>query len=474
MPLRPAHFRSGNPNSIKEKDVRKSILHLGVLACFGTTALVAGSAYAGVEDELRAEIASQRQRLEALEKKLEAAANKADAAATKAEAASKAAGAAPAGGLAMPKGFSIYGIIDGGVEIGDYGQGTKTRVQSGMGSASRLGFKGERNFNDDLAAYFQLEMGVSVDNGQNTGHSSNVSNPGQGTASSSAPNTTGVAVFSRNTFLGLRSTKLGDIRFGRDYAPIYTITSASDPFTIGGATAFRLWSSASASRFDNGVYYSTPVLAGFQGNIAYSAGMENNSDHNIGLTSGANTSIGPKDEGKGMSASVTYKNGPLFLGVGYLDFLRTGAVAAPATENVRRKSYNLAATYDLKVVKLYGHYLHGKDTQDGAAVNTSLDRDVWWLGASVPFAGRHTARAVYGHLDDKLATNRDSNHIGVGYEFALDKQTDLYAFYAQVTNKNGGQNSLCAGGTCQGYDKDTNLPANYTPKSLMLGARYRF
>ena len=104
----------------------------------------------------------------------------------------------------------------------------------------------------------------------------------------------------------------------------------------------------------------------------------------------------------------------------------------------------------------------------------SLDRRVYWLGVAVPFGGVHTVRAVWGHLGDRMATNRDSDHLGVGYEYALDKQTDLYAYYAQVSNKNGGQNSLCAGGTCQGYDKDTNLPANFTPKSLMLGGRYRF
>ncbi|MGG6496043.1 UNVERIFIED_CONTAM: porin, partial [Bacteroidetes bacterium 56_B9] len=89
-----------------------------------------------------------------------------------------------------------------------------------------------------------------------------------------------------NTFLGLNSKTFGDIRFGRDYAPIYSITSASDPFTIGGATAFRLWSSAAASRFDNAVFYATPKLAGFQGKIAYSAGMENNNKADVGVTGG--------------------------------------------------------------------------------------------------------------------------------------------------------------------------------------------
>jgi len=463
--------------------MHKHPINLAVLACFGSLAIGIAPAQAAVEDELRAEIAAQRVRLEALERKLESAAATAQAASQKADEASKTAAsakAAPAAKEGAAGGSSgsltIYGIADAGVEVANYGQGVKTRVQSGMGSASRLGFKGERGFGDDLNAYFQLEAGVSFDNGQNTGHSSNVSNPGAGTASSAAPNTTGVAVFSRNTFVGLTSKRFGDLRFGRDYAPIYSITSASDPFTIGGATAFRLWSSAAASRFDNAIFYASPKLYGFQGKLAYSAGMENNSETGVGVTGGTpgNSATGPKDEGTGLSASLAYNKGPLFLAGGYLNFQRTGTVTLPATENINRTAYNLAGTYDFGIVKLYGQYLRGKDTQEGTKVHTSLDRAVWWLGFSMPIASRHTVRGVYGHLDDRMTVNRDSDHFGAGYEFALDKQTDLYAYYAQVSNQNGGQNSLCAGGTCQGYDKDSGLPPNFTPKSLMLGARYRF
>lgn len=454
--------------------MKRTTLHLALAGCFAAAALATTPAFADATDDLRAELKAQRARLEALEKKLEAASREA---ASAKETANKAVAAAPSGGGGLPNGLSIYGIADAGVEIGDYGQGRKTRVQSGLGSASRLGFKGERNFGDDLAAYFQLEAGVSFDNGQNTGHSSNISNPGPATDSSAAPNTTGVAIFSRNTFVGLKG-KFGDLRFGRDYAPIYSITSATDPFTIGGATAFRLWSSAAASRFDNGLFYSSPELKGFQAKLAYSAGMENNSTANVGVTGGgatnANASLGPKDEGKGYSGSLSYKQGGLLLAAGQLTFLRQGTVAAPATENIRRTARNLAASYDFKVAKVYGHYLHGEDNQAGAATTKTLDRNIWWLGLAVPFQNKHTVRAVYAHLDDRLATDRDSTHIGAGYEYALDKDTDLYAYYARVSNQNGGTNSLCAGGTCQGFDSGSGLPANFSPKSLMMGARYRF
>ena len=456
--------------------MHKHPINLAILACFGSLALAA-PVHAATMEELQAEIAAQKARLEKLEEVLKATAATAVSATKKAEKAVQASKDVAKGkGLSMPNGLTIYGIADAGVEVGNYGHGTKARIQSGLGSTSRLGFKGQRSFGDDLSAYFQLEAGVSFDNGQNTSHSSNVSNPGQGAASSASVNTTGVAIFSRNTFVGLNSKKFGDLRFGRDYAPIYAITSPSDPFTVGGATAFRLWAGAAAGRFDNGVFYSTPKLAGFQGKIAYSAGMENNSELDIGVTGGApdNSNTGPEGEGKGYSASLSYAKGPLYLATGYLSFQRMGTVSAPATEGKQRTSWNLAARYDVGFAKLYAHFLHGEDTQEGAATYMSLDRNVWWLGAAVPLADRHTVRAVYGHLDDRMSTDRDSDHFGVGYEFALDKQTNLYAYYAQVSNQNGGRNSLCAGGTCQGYDSDSGLPADFTPQSLMLGARYKF
>lgn len=460
---------------MQEKMIKQTLLATMMSLAF------ANVAQAAPIDDLRAEIAAQKARLEQMEQALAATATTAKIASQKAEEASvaaKSATAVPSNVTTrlLPEGFSIYGIADAGVEVGNYGQGSKTRVQSGLGSASRLGFKGERGFGDELTAYFQLEAGVSLDNGQNTGHSSNVSNPGQGTAASASVNTNGVAIFSRNTFIGLKSTRFGDLRFGRDYVPIYSITTVSDPFSIGGATGYRLWSSSAASRFDNGIFYASPKLAGFQAKLAWSAGMENNSRSDVGVTGGAptNSNTGPKDEGKGWSGSLTYTNGPLFLGTGYLSFLKMGSVSAPATENVERSAWNMSATYDLKFAKLYAQLLHGKDTQAGALVNKTLDRYVWWFGASVPVMDKHTFRAVYAHLDDRLATNRDSDHYGVGYEYALDKQTDLYTYYAKVTNQNGGTNSLLAGGTGQGYDSSSGLPANFSPSSLMLGARYRF
>lgn len=450
--------------------MKKKVL-ANLLGALFAPVLVMSSApvFADTISELRAELAAQRARMDALEKKLEVAV-KETAAAKEAAKQATTAETDKSAGPTMPKGLAIYGIADAGVEIGDYGQGAKARVQSGIASASRVGLKGERAFGNDLVAYFQIEAGVSIDNGQYTVHSSNISSPTRATLSASTQSTNGIAVFSRNTFVGLRG-KFGDVRFGRDFVPIYSITSAADPFGVGGGTAYRLFAGSAAGRFDNGLFYATPDFNGFQGKIAYSSGMENNNRAEVGAT-GFNTSTGPESEGKGWSASLTYKKDALFVGASYLSYFRSGAVALPATENIKRKAWGLAATYDLKVAKLYGYYQAGQDTQAGAA--KSLDQHAWWIGVSVPFRSVHTFRAVFSHLNDKMATNRDSNHIGLGYEYMLDKETDLYIYYARVTNKNGGTNSLYAGGGNLGFDGTANLPVNYTPQALMLGARYKF
>lgn len=442
----------------------------------GALALAPGAAMADELSELKAEftaqralIAAQQARLEALEKKLEAAvtANTAPVPLTRTS-------TAPAPG--WPAGLTLYGTADAGIEYGNYGKGYVGRVQSGIGQVSHIGLGGERSLGNDLTGYFKLEAGVSLDNGQNTIHATNLSAAAPGATASASNNTTGVTIFSRSSYVGLRGN-FGDLRFGRDYVSAYLLTAPSDPMGVGGATAFRLWGALAVTRFDNGIFYATPNFDGWQGHATYSAGMENNSIADVGISGGRsstgtgnNDQLGPKSEGRGSSGNLTYKTNRLYVGAGYISYFKQGDVAAPALAPSHRLSRNLAASYDLDWAKFYGHYISGADSQSGVAVSPSMKADVWWLGFTVPFGGTHLLRAVYGRLNDRLATDRDSTHRGLGYEYALDPQTRLYAHYATVSNQNGSTNSLCIGGSCQGY----SVTPNISPRSLMFGTQYRF
>lgn len=477
--------------------MKRHPLSIAIAISLASSAWIASTpARADAISDLKSELEAQKLRLNELETRLlraTAAAEKANLDVKKVAEDSKGQG----GGL--PAGVSMFGIADAGIEYGDYGKGFKTRVQSGLGSASRIGFRGERKVGGETAAYFHLEAGVALDNGQTTNHSSNVSNPDSGAVSAAGQASSGVALFSRQSYVGLKGN-WGDLRFGRDYVPLYNaVVSPSDPFTIGGATAYRLVSGSTAGRFDNAFQYTTPKFKGAEAKIMYSAGMENNTATEVGIasTGGACNTIngaadnsatcwgnGPQSEGKGVSASLTYAEGPLFVGAAYLDYLRAGGVTGTANENIQRKAYTLGATYNFGIAKVYGLYVRGKDTQSGVAVvntpttarGTTLDNAIYWLGVSVPFWDKHTFRAVYANLDERLARDRDSSQFGLGYEYAFDKQTDFYAYWARVTNQNGGGNTLLAGGHGQGFGRPGDMPVtiDFTPQAYMAGVRYRF
>jgi hypothetical protein len=62
---------------------------------------------------------------------------------------------------------TIYGLVDAGV-VSERGgaAGSLTKVTSGIGGQSRLGFKGTEDLGNGLSAIFQLETGFKADDGR--------------------------------------------------------------------------------------------------------------------------------------------------------------------------------------------------------------------------------------------------------------------------------------------------------------------
>ena len=109
---------------------------------------------------------------------------------------------------------TIYGVADVGVEVGNYGDGAKFRVQSGQSAGSRLGFKGEEALGNGLSAIWTAEMGIAFDNGQLTSHTTNTaSSATTGSSSVNGANggtnvqNTSSSIFQRQVFAGLKSAE---------------------------------------------------------------------------------------------------------------------------------------------------------------------------------------------------------------------------------------------------------------------------
>lgn len=309
---------------------------------------------------------------------------------------------------------NLYGIVDAAVERASTGSGVSaTRLVSGQGSASRLGFRGTEDLGGGLRAIFNLEAAVNVDNG--TGGSVG-----------------GGLMFNRQSWVGLGGN-WGQVTFGRQFRPEARAVFGMDPFDAGSVASPPNTYANTVFRSDNAIVYESPRMAGFVGRVMYAFGER------AGGVSGALDDVG---------ASLQYYNGPLYLAYGY-DSMRN------ATATDRRKWNSFGGSYDFGVVKLYGAL---RNRKEGVA---NLDEHNYWIGVGVPI-GALTLQATVGRVNDKTALNRDAKGYSFGAEYLLSKRTDVYMRYAKLRNDNG---------ATFGLDNGVNGPS---PSSLVAGIRHRF
>ena len=316
---------------------------------------------------------------------------------------------------------TIYGMVDAGI-VSEHGgkAGAVEKITSGVGGQSRLGFKGVEDLGNGLSTIFVLESGFKIDDGT------------QDTSGS---------LFNRQALVGLSSKEAGTVTLGRQNTPWYnTLTTVADPFgaNYAGSAKNLLPAGGSNTRTSNTLQYSTPVVAGFSGDAAYSAGEQ----------------AGDNNAGRQWGADVQYKQGPLIVRAAYSvrnADVSTGAAttAIPAVGHGNGKNTLIAANYDFKVVKAYLAYGADKGYNSSplptaaaytttalAAVGSTDSRDLL-VGATAPVGDNGTVLASYIKKDDRMALNRDADQYAIGYSYALSKRTSAYLMYAHIKNKNG-------------------------------------
>ena len=329
----------------------------------------------------------------------------------------------------------IYGTVDAGF-VSERGgvNGNVNKLDSGIGSASRLGFKGTEDLGSGLSALFVLESGFSVDNGQQ-----DVSG----------------TLFNRQAYVGLSSKTTGTLTLGRQYTPWYnTLSKVADPFAVGYAgSAKNLF--PSNTRTSNTVLYTSPSVNGLDADVAYTFG-ENAESNKIGRKIGA---------------SVGYANGPLNARIAYNNTSNETALSSIGSG----RNYLAAANYDFAVAKAYVAYGVNKGVnstiRNNGTVNAfnytsagfSTDSTTALIGATVPVGPAGTVMASYIHVNDKDATNADANQFALGYSYALSKRTSTYASYAKISNKNNA-----------GYTVGNNSNVGTGDKAFNVGVRHSF
>jgi predicted porin len=354
----------------------------------------------------------------------------------------------------------------------------RTALANSGYNSSRLGFRGTEDLGGGLAASFWLEAPISNDDGQQ-----------------------GVATFARRSTVSL-SGGFGEIRLGRDYTPTFWNDTVFDPFGTNGVgtnlistanTGFGTWLGGGTTsvpgftnvtgsnyvRASNSIgYFLPPNLGGFYGQVMYAFHERDKFDPGT-LTP---TALNTQRTGRYVGGRFGYANGPLDVAAAYGQSTIGDNFFVGTTTNV--KTFNLGASYDFGVVKLFGELSKAKNEVDveSAFLTPAADVDLkgWLLGATVP-VGPGLIRVAYSAVKydfnlppTPFVTTDDpkANKFAIGYVHNLSKRTALYATVARIRNKNG------AGLTLGGPSFVTSFGgAAYAPKTSTgydFGIRHAF
>jgi predicted porin len=146
-------------------------------------------------------------------------------------------------GAAAQSSVTLYGVVDMGLRHVKNGDASASSLSSNGNNTSRIGFKGVEDLGDGLKVGFQLESGLTPDNG----------------ASSDA-----TRFFNRRSTLSLYGS-LGELRLGRDYSVTYLGYEDYDVWSDIGLSSVSKFESSlgtardTAVRSDNQVAYFTPA-----------------------------------------------------------------------------------------------------------------------------------------------------------------------------------------------------------------------
>lgn len=295
---------------------------------------------------------------------------------------------------------SIYGLVDMSAgQFQDAGADKVSKAQSGNMTTSFLGFNGTEELGGTIKANFAIETFLRADTGE--------------------PGRFGGDVFwARAAWVGLQG-EFGATKLGRTTNQFFVSTLAFNAFgdSFGYSPSIRqvltpttvhpqMLAFLGDTGWSNSILYSSPSSDGFSFNLQGSLGEGTQPGRNVG----ANVLY----FGDAFAATVAAQQ----VKQGISGF--TPAIQSAGFES--QDSVQVGASYDLKVVKLFGQYSQVK-TQ--ATVDTKST--IYGIGASAPL-GAGKLLAQYGNAKAEFPSSEVVNKtLTVGYDYFLSKNTDIYA-----------------------------------------------
>jgi len=297
---------------------------------------------------------------------------------------------------------TVGGIMDGGFNSVTTKTATEvTRNQTGGNAAgalasNRLFFRGTEKIGD-MTAGFHYELGMDAGGTGNLAVGMNSNASGAATAVPSQ----GI----RMSIVSLAGG-FGEIRVGRDYTPIFSLsaaldTSQADNVNIGKSVYLNGAASITTVRNSGQIMYTLPTMGGLTARVAVT---QRSKDPNA------------TDDYEAQGGSVVYNAGPLMLGAA----INTQKTWTSATATTKREEMIVGGTYmvnqALSLQLQYGDLqTNGAKTYKGSQV-----------GGRYNITPSLTALASYGTGDGTVG---DFTAYKLGLVNSLSKRTRLYALY---------------------------------------------
>ncbi|KVK82621.1 porin [Burkholderia sp. MSMB1498] len=336
---------------------------------------------------------------------------------------------------------TLYGLIDTSITYasnqrtnaaGSRGSGNWA-VTSGALNASRWGLRGAEDLGGGLSAVFALENGFSSAYG--------------------ALSQKGVDMFGRQAWIGVKSKAGGALTLGRQYDLVLdfaTPLGASGP-GWGGNLAVHPYDNDDSNRnirINHSIKYTSPTYRGLT----------------FGMMYGFSNTAGRFGNNAAWSAGLSYANGPLKLGAGYLKINRdpnaanaNGAVSttdgSATITGGSQQIWAVAGRYAFGLHSIGAAWSHSA-TDDVAGVlqgggiarlsGDSLVFDNFTIDGRYLVTSRFSVAAAYtytmGRFDTHSGETRPKwNQVVAQADYAFSKRTDAYieGVYQRVSGGNG-------------------------------------
>ncbi len=348
-----------------------------------------------------------------------------------------------AGAASAQSSVTMYGLLDGGLRYNKVSLANGTGSSNfglsyGNQSGNRLGFRGVEDIGGGNQVIFNLEAAVGL------GSDSSLS-------------------FGRQAWLGLQNKSWGDVKLGRttNYATDY-VGVPVDPFGtgFGQLNMGRAFGAANTDRVSNMIKYQSPNMSGFQAGIAYSFATGNTQAYTAaagGGTAGTGYNFLTSNNARQLSLGAKYANGPIYVAASYDKIYGEESKG----QNASISSWNIAGTYDFKVVKIAAGYGQTRDGVilgngaggTGAQIGVSpiasgtpqlifapaVGTNSYIVGATIPVNPVSRVLLSWTMLtpntnmkDAYNAQNQTAYNIGYTYDFT--KRTNMYGFFGYMNN----------------------------------------